>query len=90
MVLPETVTTIKPEMHILCALHGLRYIEHLPHYWGSNSAHSLSLNALYRLRLGTPILTSVQATANFLTLLVALTNTRWQVFFGHDTHTVLQ
>ena len=32
MVLPETVTTIKPEMHILCALPGLRYIEHLPHY----------------------------------------------------------
>ena len=51
--------------------------------------HIAVSNALYHLRLGTPILTSVQATANFLTFLVAPANTRWQVFFGPDTHTVL-
>ena len=81
--LPENVTAIKPEMHILSTLPCLRYtyprkpvLEHLPHYRRQQYSQPLTAvsNALYHLRLGAPILTSVQATANFLTLLVAPTN----------------
>ena len=52
--------------------------------------HTAVSSALYHLRLGTPILTSVQATANFLTLLVAPTNTRWHVFSSPDTHITVE
>ena len=57
-------------------------IKHPPPH--CSQPHTAVSSALYYLRLGTPILTSVQATANFLTLLVAPTNMRWHVFSSPD------
>ena len=104
MVLPATVPAIKPEMYILSALPlsmatactyprsrtsttslGIKY----PLPQGSQP-HTAVSNALYHSRLGTPILTSMQATTNCLTLLVAPTNTRWHVFSDPDTHITVE